>query len=239
MWERIKAEGNERIASKALAWLLYAVRPLSLEEITQAVAVELGSTEFQQYMYPLEYIIAACGNFVSLDTKRNVLRFEHYSVQEFLKGHEFKEAGCDIARSCFAVLSLSEPLPPNIYSYVSMNWQEHARSWIDTADPADPIQRFLFEKVSPKNWTRYIDRNTFFLQRWGYRELEPIHLICYFNLTAILRSFVRRQLQDLGTRRLLSEALVFAVSNGCYEIVEFLLNEYPQVDLEVVGKIWS
>ena len=55
MWERIKAEGNESIASKALAWLLCAVRPLSPQEIIQAVAVELGSTAFQQRMYPVAY----------------------------------------------------------------------------------------------------------------------------------------------------------------------------------------
>ena len=245
MWERIKAEGNEPIASKALAWLLYAVRPLSPEEITQAVAVELGSTAFQQHMYPVEHIIAACGNFVSLDTKQNVLRFEHYSVQEFLQGHKFKEAGSDIARSCFTVLSLSEPpsTPPDVYHYVARYWQEHAKSWKDTADPTDPIERFLFDEHSPQSWARYTEyegsgwgRLLYWL---GPLKLEPIHLICHFNLLAILRSFFLRRLQHLGTRRILSEALVCAVSNGCNEIVEFLLKEYPQVDLELVGKIWS
>ena len=92
-------------------------------------------------MYPVEHIIATCGNFVSLDRKQNVLRFEHYSVQEFLNQHEFKEAGPDIARSCFAVLSLPEP-PPDLYRYVARYWQEHARSWADTADLTHPIERF-------------------------------------------------------------------------------------------------
>ena len=246
MWERIKVEGNEPIASKALAWLLYAVRPLSPREITQAVAVDLGSSTFRQHMYPVEHIIAACGNFVSLDTKQNVLRFEHYSVQEFLKGHEFKEAGSDIARSCFTVLSLYEPRPPrDFYDYVARYWQEHAKSWKDTGDPTDPIERFLFAEVSPQGWTRYT-KNKVPRQRrrgrwdWlGPLKPEPIHLICHFNLITILRSFFLRQFQNLGMRRVVSEALVLAVRNGCNEIVEFLLNEYPQVDLEIVGKIWS
>ena len=245
MWERIKVEGNEPIASKALAWLLYAVRPLSPEEITQAVAVELGSTAFQQHMYPVEHIIAACGNFVSLDTKQNVLRFEHYSVQEFLKGHKFKEAGSDIARSCFTVLSLYEPPPPlDFYGYVATYWQEHAKSWKDTGDPTDPIERFLFDEVSPQGWTRYTE--DIFLRSWrrpldwlGPLKPEPIHLICHFNLITIPRSFFLRRLRNLGTRRVLSEALVLAARNGCNEIVEFLLTEYPQANLRVVGKIWE
>ena len=247
MWDRIKAEGNEPIASKALAWLLYAVRPLSPEEITQAVAVELSSSAFQQYMYPVEHIIAACGNFVSLDTKQNVLRFEHYSVQEFLKGREFKEAGSDIARSCFTVLSLSDPPspPPDVYRYVATYWQEHAKSWKDTGDPTDPIERFLFGEVSPQSWTRYTEDKVL-RQGWngpfswlGPLNPEPIHLICHFNLITILRSFFLRRLRNLDTRRALSEALVLAVRNGCNEIVEFLLNEYPQVDLDIAGKTWS
>ena len=246
MWERIKDEGNDPIASKALAWLLYAIRPLSPAEITQAVAVELGCTEFQKHMYPVEHIIAACGNFVSLDTKQNVLRFEHYSIQEFLKGHEFKEAGSDIARSCFTVLSLYEPPPPpDFYYYVAIYWQKHAKSWKDTGDPTDPIGRFLFDEVSPQGWTRYTE-DKFLRQLWsgpldwlGPLNPEPIHLICHFNLIAILRSFFLRRLRNLGTHRVLSEALVLAARNGCNEIVEFLLNEYPQVDLEIVGKTWS
>ena len=246
MWERIKAEGNERIASKALAWLLYAVRPLSPEEIIQAVAVELGSTAFQQHIYPWEHIIAVCGNFVSLDTEQNVLRFEHYSVQEFLKGHheEFKEAGSDIARTCFTVLSLNEPPPPpDFYDYVATYWQEHAKSWKDTADPTDPIEQFLFDEVPPQSWTRYTEYERSGCQRllhWlGPLKPEPIHLICHSNLIAILRSFFLRRWQNLGTHRVLSEALALAVRSGCNDIVEFLLTEYPQVDLEIVGKIWS
>ena len=246
MWEKVKAEGGDgslAIATKALAWLLCAARPLSPAEITQAIAAELGRT----HMYPVEHIIATCGNFVSLDRKQNVLRFEHYSVQEFLKGHEFKEAGPDIARSCFTVLSLSEPPspPPDFYRYVATYWQEHAKSWKDTGDPTDPIERFLFDEVSPQGWTRYT-KNKVPRQRrrgrwdWlGPLKPEPIHLICHFNLITILRSFFLRQFQNLGMRRVVSEALVLAVRNGCNEIVEFLLNEYPQVDLEIVGKIWS
>ena len=241
MWERIEAEGHEPIASKALAWLLCAVRPLSPQEIMQAVAVELGSAAFQHHMYPVEHIIAACGNFVSLDTKQNVLRFEHYSVQEFLKGHDFQEAGYNIARSCFTVLTLSEPQPPqDIYHYVAEYWQEHAKSWKNTADPTDPIERFLFEKTS-QSWTRYTEsRNSKYGTIWiDDPELEPIHLICLFNLVSVLRYFFLRQLKTLELHQILSEALVLAAKNRCNEVVEFLLEVYPQVDLSTVGKIWS
>ena len=238
MWEKVKAEGGDgslAIATKALAWLLCAVRPLSPEEITQAIAVELGST----HMYPVEHIIATCGNFVSLDRKQNVLRFEHYSVQEFLNQHEFKEAGPDIARSCFTVLSLSEP-PPDLYRYVARYWQEHARSWKDTADLSDPIERFLFDKSSLRGWARYQISTAPYRNSWlQYLKLEPIHPVCHFELVTILRYFFRRHLQNLGTPQALSEALALAAGNGCIEAVEFLLSEYPQVDLERIGMFRS
>ena len=241
MWERIKAEGNESVASKALAWLLCAERPLSPEEIVQAVAVELGSTACQQHMYPVEHIIAACGNFVSLDTEQNVLRFEHYSVQEFLKGHheEFEEAGSDIARTCFTVLTLYEPSPPpDIYDYVATYWQEHARFWKDAGDPADPIERFLFDKTSPQSWTRYTKFTNLYSDDAALRQ-EPIHIICRFGLIVLLRYFFSRRLQNFETRQVISESLAFAAGKGHNDVVEFLLDKYPRVDFGIVGKIWS
>ena len=233
IWERIKTEGGGSlaIASKALAWLLCAVRPLSPAEITQAIAVELGST----HMYPVEHIIATCGNFVSLDRKQNVLRFEHYSVQEFLNQHEFKEAEPGIARSCLTILTLSEP-PPDLYLYVAEHWQEHARFWKDTADLTDPIEQFLFDKSYLQSWARYISKNPYRSRSWLQGlKLEPIHLICHFDLMTILRYFFQRQLQNSETPQVLSEALALAGRSRRSEVVEFLLNEYPQVDLEKTG----
>ena len=208
----------------------------------QAVAVDLGGTAFQQHMYPVEHIIAACGNFVSLDMKQNVLRFEHYSVQEFLKEHDFQEAGYNIARSCFTVLTLSEPQPPqDIFHYVAEYWQEHAKSWKDTADPTDPIERFLLAKASSQSWTRYTEStNSKYGTFWiSSLELEPIHLICLFNLVSVLRYFFLRQLKTSEMHQIFSEALVLAAKYQCNEVVEFLLEVYPQVDLSTVGKIWS
>ena len=242
MWKRIEAEGHEPIASKALAWLLCAVRPLSPQEIMQAVAVELGGKAFQHHMYPVEHIIAACGNFVSLDARQNVLRFEHYSVQEFLKRHELRGAGPRIARSCFTVLTLCMPPPPqDVYRYVAEYWQEHARSWKDTADPADPIERFLFGETSTQIWVEYMtSTHPEYGKIWStLLKPQPIHLICHFNLITILRYFFRHQFQALETRQILSEAFFLAARNECNEVVEFLLKEYPQVDLSTVGKIWS
>ena len=137
------------------------------------------------------------------------------------------------------MLSLSEPPPPDVYSYVADYWQEHSKSWKETMGLADPIERFLFDPASPHSWNRYTEsRNsrdgTFWLPSLKPR---PIHLICYFNLIAVLRYFFQRRLQDLETPEVLSEALALAAGSECNEVVEFLLREYPQVGLEIAGKI--
>ena len=192
-------------------------------------------------MYEVEYIIATCGNFVSLDRKQNVLRFEHYSVQEFLNQHEFKEAGPDIARSCFTVLSLSEP-PPDLYRYVAEYWHEHARYWKDEVKLPDPIKLFPFEKSFFQTWARYVESEYLRLHEspWLYElDQEPIHLICHFDLMTILRYFFQRQLQNNETPQVLSEALALAAKSRRNEVVEFLLNEYSEIDLERIGMIRS
>ena len=192
-------------------------------------------------MYEVEYIIATCGNFVSLDRKQNVLRFEHYSVQEFLNQHEFKEAGPEIARSCFTVLSLPEP-PPDLYRYVARYWQEHARFWKDEVELADPIERFPFNKSFFQSWARYVQSWNLRLHEspWLYElNQEPIYLICHFDLMTILRYFFQRQLQNNETPQVFSKALALAVKSRCNEVVEFLLSEYPEIDLERIGMIRS
>ena len=103
---------------------------------------------------------------------------------------------------------------------------------------ADLIERFPFDKCSLESWARHIESKDPYESRWLHElKLEPIHLFCHFDLMTILRYFFQRQLQNNETPQVLSEALALAARSRRNEVVEFLLKEYPEIDLGRMGMI--
>jgi len=60
--ERIKAQGGDksRLGMEALMWISHAERPLKADELCHALAVELGSTEFDAGNVPSMSTLVGC-----------------------------------------------------------------------------------------------------------------------------------------------------------------------------------
>lgn len=73
-------------ALKTLQWVFRAKRPLTPEELLEAIALEDLDTKFrpERMASSLEYLIQVCGNLVVIYVPTKCLRFVHYSVQGYL-----------------------------------------------------------------------------------------------------------------------------------------------------------
>jgi hypothetical protein len=72
------------LAQKILTWVFYATRPLSIEELVDAVAIDdtcLTRRDLDSNAYPEEAIFEACANL--LTQEMSSVRPIHYTVQEF------------------------------------------------------------------------------------------------------------------------------------------------------------
>ncbi|KAI1127262.1 hypothetical protein F5Y10DRAFT_293052 [Nemania abortiva] len=83
---RISSRGHSNLAQNVFPWIAASARPLSLEELREAIAIEIG----QAYSKPermcndINRIVVACENLVHVDEEDQSVRFAHHSIKQFL-----------------------------------------------------------------------------------------------------------------------------------------------------------
>ncbi|GAW27290.1 hypothetical protein SAMD00023353_10100200 [Rosellinia necatrix] len=118
---RIEGQLPDRVdlARETLSWIIFAQRPLNTTELTTALGVELGTTEFDQDNLPdLDDIVSSCCGLVTLDEQSDIIRLVHYTTQEYFERNKsllFPRAERYIAQKCVTYLSFDaiEPWTPN------------------------------------------------------------------------------------------------------------------------------
>ena len=88
--ERIKAQGEEktRLAIATLTWICYAERPLQVDELCHALAVEIGVIDFDSENAPsIGALLSCCQGLVTVDKEASTVRLIHFTVQEYLCAH--------------------------------------------------------------------------------------------------------------------------------------------------------
>ena len=109
---RINAQmpGMSLLAQKAMSWITYAKRLLSVVELQYALGVQPKASEFdEENLYDIADIISACGGLVVVDKRLSseTVRLVHFSTKEFLRqagGRYFPDAQHKIATSCLTYL---------------------------------------------------------------------------------------------------------------------------------------
>ncbi|ROT36610.1 hypothetical protein SODALDRAFT_223537 [Sodiomyces alkalinus F11] len=137
-------------ARQMLAVLCCASRPLKVDELTDAIAVQLDDPptyNTKRKLKNAEAIHRVCPGLVEIDKDRyygDTVRLAHFSIREFLEldpGSERIDAGfyrvvpqdahTDVASICLAVLRELVPLEPATLAlqfYAARYWPEHYRS---------------------------------------------------------------------------------------------------------------
>ena len=110
------------LAKRALLWIIHGQRSLSVAEMQQAVAIELGEPDIDpDNTVDCDDIISACKGLITRDTdievltskgrrrtrRRDILRLVHYTAREYLertKTKYFSKAQEHLASSCLTYL---------------------------------------------------------------------------------------------------------------------------------------
>jgi hypothetical protein len=146
--ERIEGHiiDRQELAKQALSWITCSKRQLSTAELLNALAVELGESEFHDDNLPdLDDVISACLGLVTVDEQSNTVRLAHYTTYAYFQrswDRWFQNAHGDIAARCVTYLSFdrfrSGPCSTDaefeerlaeypLYSFAAKNWGHHAR----------------------------------------------------------------------------------------------------------------
>lgn len=100
------------LARKALYWIFYAFRPLTVLELQHALAVETGDSSLDCDNIPEEeLLLSVCNGLVEYKKEGGFLALVHYTFQQYLEqkaGKIFPEAQVEIVRTCLTYLSFDE-----------------------------------------------------------------------------------------------------------------------------------
>jgi len=114
--DRIKGRGenDKKLAMQILSWVFHAARPLHMEELRQALSIRPGDKELDETVFlRSETIVEACGSLVIYDESSGIVRFAHYSVQEYLENKGLPSS-IQLANTCLTYLALDtlkDPCP--------------------------------------------------------------------------------------------------------------------------------
>ncbi len=139
---------------------------MTVDEIRCALAVESGDTDMDEEALPDEdLLVSVCAGLVTIDRDSNVIRFVHYTTQEYFERNRvdrFRTALTEIVRTCLIYLSFNKfadgycktdketeirlreyPL----LQYASQYWGDHARGELEQGRCIqDLIMGFLEQK---------------------------------------------------------------------------------------------
>ncbi|KAI9770983.1 MAG: hypothetical protein M1840_002687 [Geoglossum simile] len=83
---RINRAGTAKSAQKIFRWVAAAKRPLSLEELREAIAIQpcQPSLNSEALENNINRLVPYCGNLILLDEEDQVVQFAHHTVKRFL-----------------------------------------------------------------------------------------------------------------------------------------------------------
>ncbi|KAJ7158283.1 ankyrin repeat-containing domain protein [Mycena crocata] len=108
--ERIenRPEQLKKLANSALAWVANAEKPLSVEELQEALSVKQGAKGRDLDRRPkIELVLSVCCGLIIIDQESTTVRLVHFTTQDYLNGR-FPGAHMEIARTLFTYMMFDE-----------------------------------------------------------------------------------------------------------------------------------
>ena len=240
--ERIKAQDGDksRLGMAALMWISHAERPLRADELCHALAVELGSTDFDSDNLPsVSTLVTCCQGLIILDKEASIVRLIHFTLQEYLSSHPdiFSRPHSTIAEICLTYLNSqpvkalsAEPFIDNqdapFLEYCSLYWGVHAKR--ELSDCARSLALNLLKEYYDQTPIRLLLEQVDEL----FEYLDPpyifsgLHCSAFLGIGELVTALVEIGCYDINeVDSWTYTPLTWAARNGHDEVVKILLEQ--------------
>ena len=239
---RIKAQGGEkaRLGMAALMWICYSERPLRVDELCQALAVEIGSPAFNpDNVPPISTLLGCCQGLVIVDKRASNVRLIHFSLKEYLCAHPdlFAGAHSTIAETCLTYLNSQHvnSIPPTFdgirevpfLQYSSVYWGSHAKR--ELSNRAQSLAIKLFSQYGSHISARVLVEDQaecpwIFGPPEGDFMFTKLHCTSIFGIAELASTLIKMEDCDLNQRDCAGfTPLIWAAQYGHEQMVELLL----------------
>ena len=240
--DRIKAQGGEkaRLGMAALMWISYSERPLEADELCYALAVEIGSPNFDAGNIPSTgTLLACCQGLVAVEKDTSTVRLIHFTVQEYLRARPepFSSAHSAMAEACLSYLnsqqvkalstcSVSDLQSTPFLAYSSLYWGIHAKK--ELSDCAKSLALKLFDDCNNHiSIELLLEVQELYGGRIDYDNLSlfsGLHCASLFGIVEIVAALVEVGGCDINQVDCVGNTpLWWAAQNGHEGVVEVLL----------------
>ena len=252
-------QSRSQIAMRTLMWISHARRPLTILEITHALAVNDGDSFLDlENVRPVKYLVDSCLGLVTIDNESSTIRLVHLSLQEYFYQERrilFPQGESSITRICITYLMFNdlrkgpctdgqelcawmEQFP--YLNYAAHHWGHHARSSI-----SEEIEDIALEFLETPNCLSLVCQVAHIpvpVHTWhGSTCRFPTHVTglqvaASFGLEKLVKRILAKGGKSSGIDYMDSSqyaALHRAASNGHENVVECLLKAGAKIDLRI------
>jgi len=246
---RIKEQGGQRtrLGMAALMWISHSERLLQLDELSHALAIEIGSRDLNHEKIPsVETLLSYCLGLIVIDREASTIRLIHYTLQEYLCTYPdlFGPTHSIMAETCLTYLNfpvinditskpstLAQPTP--FLKYSSLYWGVHAKRGASKEVVSLALE--LFERIESHISTKLLLRNMVSMTG-RYSGDIPIngpligftglHCASVFGIVEIATPLVSHPNHDFNKRDFLGMTpLIWTAIYGQEGVAELLLEQ--------------
>ncbi|THX55134.1 WD40 repeat-like protein [Aureobasidium pullulans] len=251
--------GLRNLGIGALAWIVYARRPLTTLELQHGLAVEVGRSEFDEdNITDIDTIVSVCAGLVTVNKTSRIIRLAHHTIREYFQkamGSWFYHHQSTIGHVCVAYLSYDifssgfcsddhsfesrlDQYP--FYDYAARYWYQHLS---ETQSGLDEALLFLanMHKVSACAQVVMLplgNREAGYSQKVA-KVVFGIHLAAYCGLYGVFKAYAQRKelrpqyKADLNVRDSEGRTCLYhAISQGHVLLAKSLLNSGADVNAQ-------
>jgi ankyrin repeat protein len=243
MLARIDARGI-----KLLQVVFYAVRPMTIDELRFAVAIEPDMADLDcdlDLPFSPSFLDSALGLLVvEHDWTGHIVRFSHLTIKDYLSAHSSEyipDGHILLARITLTYLrftSLSSEAGRKrflrdgdlfpFFKYATYNWGHHVREVDKDVNICSLARQFLLSDLFSESYNLRC-RNRGAPIRWLTACQSPLHEACYFGLHAIIVDLLTsgQNINALDSHGM--TPLQYAIQKGHFKVVQNLLG-VPNID---------
>ena len=244
---RIKAQQGDRarLGMAALMLTSHSERPLSVDEICHALAVETGSTDINTNNVPsIRTVLSCCQGLTAVDEGSSTIRLIHFTLKEYLSGHAdlFDRPHSKMAEICLTYLNFQtikdlsagpshDPRGTPFLGYASLYWGTHMR--MELSERSRHLALDLLDKYDNHISAELLWKSTVEPCFNSLKPFSALHCISYFGIPEVAIRLIRMKRWDVNQRDSGGlTPLMWAARHGHEEVVKLLLQQkHTQPDI--------
>ena len=239
--QRIKAQGGDksRLGMAALMWIGHAEQPLRVDELCHALAIELGSMDFNVDNVPsVSTLVSCCQGLIAVDKEGSPVRPIHPTLQRYLSARPdiFSRPHSAMAEVCLAYLNswhvkaISADPSPDILNapfleYCSAYWGVHAKK--ELSDCARSLALKLLGEYDGHISSKLLlsQAQHLYVEDFSVNfRFNGLHCASLFGIVEVAYALIQREIYDINDGDFGGYTpLTWAARNGHDEMVKMLL----------------